>query len=53
MTREELLEGLQRIIDSQDWDKEVSHIEADGLLMEFINDDAVYNLYNKIEKWYA
>lgn len=30
-----------------------AHEKADELLLEFINDDEVTNIFNSIEKWYA
>jgi hypothetical protein len=34
-------------------DPESSHGEADGLLLEFINDREVTEAYNALTRWYA
>lgn len=53
MTLEELKEKLKAIIDRQsNRDTERDHIEADGLLLEYINDEEVTRLFEEIEKWY-
>ncbi|MFH2047887.1 MAG: hypothetical protein ABIJ12_00425 [bacterium] len=52
---EYLKKKLQGIVDSQKWCSKFSdnHIKADDLLLEYINDKEVTNLFEKIEKWYA
>jgi len=34
-------------------DTETSHINADGLLLEFIDDEEISAAFNKVPKWYA
>lgn len=61
MTKEELLKTLKEICNkineaeesSGYYDLESSHLEADNLLLEYINDEAVTEAYNDIDKWYA
>lgn len=61
MTKEELIEKLKaikaeqvknRISDSY-CDPEADHLNADELLLEFINDPEVTKAFEYIEKWYA
>ena len=47
-----LLMQLEALIEKSKTDAEDAHIEADDLLLEFINDEKVSELYGKIEKWY-
>ncbi|KKM80293.1 hypothetical protein LCGC14_1341440 [marine sediment metagenome] len=51
MTREELLKILTdcRVDD----DPEVAHVDADGALIDYINDEEIAEAYSKINKWYA
>ena len=51
MTKAELLEALRKC--AQDSDTEGAHAEADGLLLEYINDSEITEAYNAIEKWFA
>ena len=56
MTIEELIEKLQAIakLESQGGnDIEANHVNADKLLLEFINNPEVERIYNSFEKWYA
>ena len=52
----ELLKSkLRDIIRSQetgDFDTEMDHVTADELLLEYINDSEVSELFNSIHKWY-
>lgn len=50
MTKEEL---IKKLIEADDGDNESSHIQADKLLIEFINDPDIAEAYNAIDKWYA
>jgi hypothetical protein len=52
MTKATLIEHLLEISKLDD-DTEQEHMDADGLLLEFINDKKVTEAYNKIYKWYA
>ena len=51
MNIKQLKEQLKSI-DSSDT-QYTNHIRADELLLEYINDQEVTDLFNKIEKWYA
>ena len=35
-----------------DSDPEMDHVKADELLLEYINDSEVSELFNSIDKWY-
>ena len=50
MEKEELLKKLKKLYKVTDPAKD--HIEADKLLLEFINDKEVTEAYNAIYKWY-
>ena len=52
MTRDELLNELLRIAAIEDGDEVSNHIEADRLLLQFINDEEVTKAFNTIDKWY-
>lgn len=51
MNIKELKEKLRSI--NPNWDEEMNHILADELLLEYINDPDVKDLFNNIKKWYA
>ena len=51
MTREELIEKLQSL--EEDTDFELTHQEADELLIQYINDPEVTEAYDALLKWYA
>ncbi len=63
ISRDELLEKLEKLnINSQiyevkpfmiEGDPERWHEEADKLLLEYIGDSEITDLFEKIEKWYA
>lgn len=36
-----------------DTDPELSHQEADRLLLEYINNEEVTKLFNDLERWYS
>lgn len=50
--RDELLTGL-RALQGDEVDPEMGHVEADALLLDYIDDDEVAEAYNGISKWYA
>ncbi|HEY8861032.1 MAG TPA: hypothetical protein VIN37_02920 [Candidatus Limnocylindria bacterium] len=50
MTKAEL---LQRLIVAKSFDQETGHSEADGALVDFIDDAEVTAAYDAIPKWYA
>ncbi len=51
MTKEELVAKLKAL--SYNLDLEDRHIEADRLLLEYINDKDIENAFNELSKWYA
>lgn len=51
MTKEELLQRLAQLQGNSD--KEVAHIEADELLLEYIADAEIRAAYDELDKWYA
>lgn len=63
MNRKELLEKLNELIDKSeiyasepfkiDGDPDDWHREANDLLLKFINDKEISDLYFKIERWYS
>lgn len=52
MTIDELVEKLIEIQHSEN-DEEQDHIDADNLLLEFINNEKVTEAFNNIYKWYS
>ncbi|KKM97958.1 hypothetical protein LCGC14_1162880 [marine sediment metagenome] len=52
MTRDELIEKLQAIKDDGP-EPEINHFNADELLLEYINDQEIEDLFNSIQKWYS
>ena len=52
MTIEELRDKLRSIVDKGD-DPEGDHIDADRLLLKYINDRRVTKLFRSIHKWYC
>lgn len=56
MTKHELVDKLEEIIDLQNKghrDLEFHHMDADQLLLDYINDPEVSEAFYDIEKWYA
>lgn len=51
MTKEELIENLRALL--EDAPGEENHREADGLLLEYINNKDITKAFNDIPKWYA
>ena len=51
MTKEELIKKLFDLTCYYDLEK--AHIEADILLLEYINDEEITKAFNDIDKWYA
>lgn len=49
----ELIEELKKIKQKDTDDLEENHIDADNLLLRFINNKEVSRAYNSIKKWYA
>lgn len=50
LTKQELLEKLAGL---DDGDREVAHLNADSLLIQFINDPEITKAYERIDKWYS
>ena len=53
LTKQELLRNLQRCINYEFGDPEYSHEIADMLLIKYIDDPEVEELWDKIDRWYA
>jgi hypothetical protein len=58
MNKEELIKKLKDIADRQDVDLlkgsfDDDHMQADCLLLEYIDDKEVTQTFENIEKWYA
>lgn len=53
MTKEELLQKLLDIAKEGRCDEENDHVDADKLLLQFINDESVTAAFDSIKKWYA
>lgn len=51
MTKQELLKKLIEL--HKDTREEDNHIEADNLLLEYINNEEITTAFNKIDKWYS
>lgn len=51
MDKNELIARLKKIKGNSDI--EVAHVEADDLLLAYINDSEITAAYAEIEKWYA
>lgn len=51
MTKEELIAALQALV--EDSPGEENHMEADSLLLKYINDPEITEVYDAISKWYA
>jgi hypothetical protein len=52
ITKKELIEKLQEILTSGG-DQEIDHATADELLLQYIGDKKVSQIFNDIDKWYA
>jgi hypothetical protein len=50
MNKNELLKALSECFKG---DEEINHIEADDLLLEYINDSEIKLAFESIKKWYA
>lgn len=59
MTKEELISKLKKLEKTcinktyNSYDAEVGHVEADKLLLEYINCPEVTAAFNDLEKWYS
>lgn len=52
-TKDELLYKLMMLVSNDEHDDEVSHIIADKALLEYISNEEVTKMFNKIGRWYA
>ena len=53
MTIEEAIKKLEEIKALDSYDFELSHIEADKILLEVIGNKGLTKAYESIERWYA
>lgn len=61
MKRDELYEKLKKIYENQKnlfetekvFNADDDHVLADRLLLEYINDEDITEIFDSIEKWYA
>lgn len=53
MTIEELRESLEELAEDEDYEPENTHVEADRLLLEYIGDRRVTELFDALDKFYA
>lgn len=51
MNKQELIEKLKELHSSVDY--EIAHIEADNLLIEYINDEDIMKAFEQVPRWYA
>ena len=51
MDKKELLEKMKELAKNSDY--EMAHIEADNLLLLYIDDEEIIESYENIGKWYA
>lgn len=52
MTKKELIAALSELAGERG-DAELDHLEADRLLIEYINDEQVADAFEAIQRWYA
>ena len=50
-TLKELIDKLKLL--NNNGDEEINHIDADNLLLEYINNPEVTKAFHDIKKWYA
>jgi len=53
MSKQELVKALKAIVERKSGDPETDHIEADELLLEYIDNEEVKEAFGAIEMWYA
>lgn len=53
MDKKELLLKLKFLLEECEGDEEENHIQADNLLLKYINDPEIEKAFRVIPKWYA
>lgn len=53
MTKDELIKELKKLSRDKNGDFESTHYRADRLLIKYINDKEIEDVYNDVGKWYA
>jgi len=53
MTKQELIERLNKDKERSSGDTEAAHIDADVALLEWIDDEEIKEAFFAIERWYA
>jgi len=53
MTPDELIARLKAIKSGTEYDTETGHMEADRLLLVYINDQRVTDAFEDLHRWYA
>ncbi len=53
VSTDELIAKLKAIAESGQGDQETDHVDADRLLLEYINNAEVTKAFDAISKWYA
>lgn len=51
ITKEELIRKLNELAEDDDY--EMTHAEADDLLLLYLNDEEIKEAYDSVGKWYA
>jgi len=52
MSKDELVKELLKLAEDKKKGMESSHIEADALLLKYINSEEVETAFDSIDKWY-
>ncbi len=53
MTKLELIGKLRTIRILHEDNPEMAHIEADKVILQYIDDDDITHEYDEVEKWYS
>ena len=53
MTLEELKQKMIEVEESSDWNWHDVHEKQDELLLEYIGDEEIKQIYNSTQKWYS
>jgi len=53
MTKAELKEKMEEIYGNGDYDPEGAHCNLDDLLLEYIDDEEITEIFKKFTLWYA